>query len=273
MKDANTKVVYCGIDVSKTSFDGYCQGRSFKFKNEYQGYRKLIDMVKDKAVHYVMEATGPYYLSLAVYLYQQGFKVSVINPLVIKRFSQMRMIRAKTDKADAKLITLYAEKEVLKLWSPPNPILHEIAQLQATIDLLGKQDRMLKNQLESVLVQPFQSKKVINTLRFFIKKLDDKIQQLEQGLLQKAEQHFNKQLALITSIPGIGIKTGITLLVITNGFTKFDSSKQLASYTGICPRIYQSGTSVKGKGHITKMGNNRLRSMLYVASWSAVQYR
>ncbi|MEM9446769.1 MAG: transposase [Verrucomicrobiota bacterium] len=151
MKDADTKVVYCGIDVSKTSFDGYCQGRSFKFKNEYQGYRKFVDTIKDRAVHCVMEATGPYYLGLAVYLYQQGSEVSVINPLVIKRFSQMRMIRAKTDKADAKLIAMYAEKEEPKLWSPLNPVLHEIAQLQATMNLLEKQDRMLK---ESTRIGP-----------------------------------------------------------------------------------------------------------------------
>jgi transposase len=65
-----------------------------------------------------MEATGPYYLKLACFLYQQGIEVSVVNPLVIKRFSQMRLLRAKTDKADAKMIAGYAIAEQPSLWRP-----------------------------------------------------------------------------------------------------------------------------------------------------------
>jgi transposase len=56
-----------------------------------------------------MEASGPYYLQLACYLHDAAGKVSVINPLVIRRFSQMRMSRAKTDKKDAKMIAEYGK--------------------------------------------------------------------------------------------------------------------------------------------------------------------
>ena len=54
-----------------------------------------------------MEASGPYYLQLANYLNTHKIEVSVVNPLVIKRFSQMNLQRAKTDKKDAETIANY----------------------------------------------------------------------------------------------------------------------------------------------------------------------
>jgi transposase len=59
------------------------------------------------------------------------------------------------------------------------------------------------------------------------------------------------------------------LNVITDGFTKFEHHKQLTAYIGFSPRVYQSGTSVKGKGHICKMGNAQIRKLLYLCSWTA----
>lgn len=272
MKVINNKVNFCGIDVSKKSFDVYYQGQSYVFDNSKKGFIKLKRLIDLEQTCCAMEATGPYYLSLAVFLYECAVMVCVINPLVIKRFSQMRMVRAKTDKADARLIALYAEKEVPKLWTPPHAVLHEIQQIQTTLEGLSKQRRMMKNQLEAIMVQPFQSKEVVQTLNDFIKRINEKITILEQAAILQVEAHFSKEVELMTSIPGIGIKTAMTLLVTTQGFSKFESSKKLASYAGICPRIYQSGTSIKGKGRITKMGASRLRSMLYIASWSAIKY-
>ena len=271
MKESNSQGVYCGIDISKSSFDVHYNGESFVFENSVKGFKGLLKVL-DGDSHCVMEATGPYYLRLAVFLDSHQVKVSVVNPLVIKRFSQMRMIRAKTDKADAKLIALYAEKETPKLWVLPNPILHQIQQEQTVLEGISKQSRMLKNQLEAVTVQHIHSVEVIKTLKLLIKKVDKQIDFLETSILTKAQQHFKPELELLTSIPGIGSKTAIALLVSTGCFSKFGSSKQLASYIGICPRIFQSGTSIKGKGHITKMGASRIRTLLYMGAWSAKRF-
>lgn len=59
----------------------------------------------------VMEDSGVYYLKLATFLSDKGIAVSVINPLIIRRFSQMRMSRAKTDKKDAMLIAEYGKTQ------------------------------------------------------------------------------------------------------------------------------------------------------------------
>jgi transposase len=73
----------------------------------------------------------------------------------------------------------------------------------------------------------------------------------------------------LQSIPGLGRKTALFLIVITGGFRKFENHKQLASYIGISPRIFESGTSVKGRAKICKMGMSKIRAMLYVCAWSA----
>ena len=75
-----------------------------------------------------MEATGPYYCRLSTYLYEKLIPVSVVNPLVIKRFTQMRLVRAKTDKADAILIAQYAQLEKPPFWQPTPQLLLEAAQ-------------------------------------------------------------------------------------------------------------------------------------------------
>lgn len=265
------KAVFCGIDVSKLTFDVFLEGKSHVFTNEVNGFNKFLSTLPQSA-HCVMEATGPYYLKLAVYLHSHGIKVSVVNPLVIKRFSQMRMLKAKTDKADARLITHYAEMENPARWSPPVPILVEIQQEQAVLDSLNKQSRMLRNQMESTEAQPFQSKEATTAIKIIIREIEKQSLSVYQSILEKVETIFPLETELITSIPGIGIKTAVALLVATNGFSTFKSAKQVASYIGICPRIYQSGSSIKGKGHITKMGDARIRTLLYMGACSAKKY-
>jgi transposase len=71
------------------------------------------------------------------------------------------------------------------------------------------------------------------------------------------------------SIPGVGPKTAIRLIGVTEGFTRFTTVKQLVSYVGLSPHPYESGTSIKGKGHLAKYGMGRMRQLLYLCSWTA----
>ena len=76
-------------------------------------------------------------------------------------------------------------------------------------------------------------------------------------------------LTNLPSIPGMGKKTAMMLVVLSGGFNRFDDYRKLSSYIGLCPRIFESGTSVKGRARICKMGMSRIRAMLYICSWSA----
>jgi len=263
---------YIGIDCAKASFQAALPTEKsyqvLSFANSEQGFTELVALLPPDS-HCVMEATGPYYCRLATFLHTHQLAVSVVNPLVIKRFSQMRMIRAKTDKADAILIARYGQTEKPTLWQPPARLLSEAAQEVALVEQLLKQRTALTNQAHAFGQLPSQSttaRKVVATL---IDELSEQIERLEESIATKIKDHDGSLLDKITSIPGIGPKTASVLIVLAKGVLAFDNYRQLISYVGLAPRVYQSGTSIKGKGHICKMGTARLRSLLYMCALKA----
>uniref|UniRef100_UPI0015CD7F11 IS110 family transposase n=1 Tax=Winogradskyella forsetii TaxID=2686077 RepID=UPI0015CD7F11 len=112
----NKDIKYFGIDISHLVFDVTdSDGNYYQFTNNVSGFRKFIKLL-DSNSHCVMEATGYYHYQLAYYLFENGKKVSVENPLAVKRFIQMKLSKIKTDKSDTKLICEYAKQMELKLW-------------------------------------------------------------------------------------------------------------------------------------------------------------
>jgi len=150
----NKATKFLGIDISKDVFDvSFPDGKHVQFTNNSKGYLQFQKSLKEDD-HCVMEATGSYHLSLATWLFSQGQAVSVINALVIKRFIQMRLKLAKTDKADSKMIRLYAELERPGLWSPPAEYVQQASEINGLVEMLIRQRTALKNKLHSVSVRP-----------------------------------------------------------------------------------------------------------------------
>lgn len=71
--------------------------------------KKIKSLTEKHEVFVTMENTGIYHLKLATFLFENNISVAVENALKIKRFAQMNMYRTKTDKADAKIISLYSK--------------------------------------------------------------------------------------------------------------------------------------------------------------------
>lgn len=265
-----------GLDISKLFFD-VClltedgTSRCSQFSNDASGFKKAVSWMGPE-VQCVMEATGPYYLQLAIYLHSNGYQVSVVNPLVIRRFSQMRLLRAKTDKVDASLIASYGLSESLQLWTPPQQCVTILKELMALSEELVKQHTSLSNQLEAFShtgMMDKETKKLYQSQLDFNKKSQLAVQKRMDRIVQ---QHYSELQQRLASIPGLGKKTIIALIAITEGFTRFENHKQLSAYFGLSPRIYQSGSSIKGRASICKMGMSQVRAMLYLCSWSAVKY-
>jgi transposase len=266
-------IKYTGIDVSKETFNVcFLQGQqniqNEVFTNDLKGFVKLEKRL-DRNDRIVMEATGPYYLRLACYLYDHGYALSVVNPLVIKRFCQMRLSRAKTDKKDAYLIACYAEAEKPALWVPDSMHIMQMSQTLTLLEAYKKQQTMLNNQLEALNTLPHQAPEVIKSLKKTLKYLANECERLEKYLEALVKEHYQQTFDALLTIPSIGKKSAILLIVITNNFENFDTSRQLLSYVGLAPRIYQSGTSVNGRAKICKMGAGRARSTLYMCAWTA----
>ena len=261
-----------GIDVSKLSFDTACtaEGRSHHQSFEYndEGIEALLEQTPPDA-YYVMEATGVYHTCLALKLYQSGRQISVVNPLVIKRFAQMQLSRVKSDKADAGLIRDYGEQHELSPWSPASAEILELQQAHGWLDDLIRERTRLQNRQEAHAHQAKASGFVVKQMSAQLQHLDKQIKACEQHLEGVVKKSFAELYARLRSIPSVGPKTAIELIVITGGFSRFDDVKALCAYVGVSPTTFRSGTSVNGKGTIAKMGQGRMRQLLYLCSWTA----
>ena len=89
--------------------------------------------------------------------------------------------------------------------------------------------------------------------------------------MQNSDKTLKQQIERMTTIPGIGELTAVTILAETNGFELIRNKKQLSSYAGFDIKEKQSGTSVKGKPRISKRGNRYLRKCMHLPSLSAVK--
>ncbi|MDP4231707.1 MAG: IS110 family transposase [Bacteroidota bacterium] len=266
---------YIGIDISKETFDvSFYDGvthRHHQYANTATGFASFgADL--SAASRCVMEATGVYHLHLAMYLYERGIWVSVVNPLVIRRFMQMQLRRAKTDKADAQQIALYGSTHHPAPWQPEPEAVTQMGQLYSLIEGITTYTTSLRNRREAFSRQPHGDRQLLKKLDREIVRQQKMNAEYLQQLIDLAQSTYGKAFEAVVSIPGIGKKTASLLVMVTNGFTAFDSSKQLIAYLGLSPRHYQSGSSVHGQAHICKMGMQRVRSALYICTWSAVRH-
>ena len=265
-------IKYFGIDISHLVFDVTdSDGNYYQFKNRISGFKKFIKLLTIDS-HCVMEATGYYHYQLAYYLLESGLKVSVENPLAVKRFIQMKLSKIKTDKSDSKLICEYAKQVELKLWKGNSKHQIECLQMTRLLAVYTKQSTMLKNKIhgEAVLGNP--SKVVLSSLKRSLKQIQKEIKTLEDKLLVLVKEVHQDVLTRIKSIPGIGAKTSLMLVVLTDGFERFTSGSELCSYAGLTPVIRKSGSSVKGRSRISKIGNQKLRNLLFMCSFNACKY-
>jgi len=269
-----------GIDIAKDTLaiSVYTDKRHHFSEIAYTSSKINKNLIKPfkeykEDILFVCENTGVYHLRLVMQLHNQGFHVSVINPFIIKKYAEMKLKRAKTDAVDAKLIAEYgAYEEKLKLFKPKGEVVTAIDNLLKIIDDLKIQKTVSSNQLHAIKHQVHASKSVIRSYLRHIVFMEKEIDKLQNELEDLLESNFTQEYRLLKTIPGIGLVSSGVIIGIYNAFNTFDNAKQACAFAGICPSPYESGTSVKGSGRISKRGNTLARKTLYMAALSAVQY-
>src|SRR5206468_7633603 len=164
----------------------------------------------------------------------------------------------------ARLIARYGKEQHPVLWQPPEHYAVTLAQLQALSEQLTKQHTALLNQREAFKCSGMMEEPTRELMGKALQQVEKLRKELQQQMEALAKQHHQQMLRNLTSIPGIGMKTAMVLIIITGGFTRFAHYKQLCAYVGLSPRIFESGTSVKGAAHICKLGMSRIRVLLYI---------
>lgn len=269
-------MTYLGIDISKATFvAAFPHGKGYRtetFQNDVKGIRRFISKLDPASHHCVMEATGNYCFLLLYLLDKAGIRASLINPKKIKNYARVMMSVTKTDSKDACLLADFGERFKPGLYKFPSEQIMILKQKKTVLRQLQKQLTATKNLLSSLEPLPVKDRKCVHSLKQTITFLEKQIKYMQQEMEAVVTDVFDRQLKLLTSIKGIGVTLATALIIATGGFTYFDNAKQLSRYIGICPTIEQSGTSINIRGHINRNGDETLRSMLYVAAWSASQH-
>lgn len=261
---------FYGVDISKDVFDVMDQnGIHSKFANNLQGFKMFEKRIAENSV-VIMEATGVYHVQLADFLFKKLIPVSVVNPLSIKRFIQMNLRRIKTDKADAEMICKYGQMNDLATYIPSPLFIKEARIITENIDLLLKSRTMFKNRLHAIEHKAAKHRTIlVSSIKQAIKGLNKQLNLLEKELKKLIKENYPDLYSRLQSIPGIGESTAAFMLILTEGFEKFESAKQLICYFGLSPTEKSSGSSVRGSSRISKQGNPKIRNLLFMCSFNA----
>jgi transposase len=266
-----------GLDVSKLKFNACLRPAGDKlrhkvFPNTEAGFAQLSAWLEAQGVeqaHACLEATGAYGDSLAAYLHARGHTVSVINPAAIKAYARSRLSRTKTDRVDAALIAGFCSERRPPAWRPPAPELRELQALVRRLDSLVEMRTMEENRLSSgVTVEA-----VRESVEELIAHLAEQIKRTEALIRDHIDRHpgLKQQRELLDSIPGVGEATAAVLLAEVPDIKKYRSARQVAAFAGLVPRERQSGSSVRGRVRLSKIGNARLRKALYFPAVTALR--
>jgi transposase len=266
-----------GIDVSKLKFDVALlrEGGKFRhrvFPNTAAGLAHLsawLEKQQAGRVHACLEATGAYSDSLATYLHEQGHLVSVVNPAQIKAYAESHLTRAKTDKADATLIARFCSERRPSEWRPLPRQARDLQALVRRLDSLLEMRQMEENRL-GVAATAAVKESLAGHLAF----LDGEIARTEALIRSHIDSHpgLRGQRDLLVSIPGIGGSTAAKILGEMMDVKLYESARQLAAFAGLAPRLHESGSSVKKRAKLSKVGAPRLRKALYFPAIVAIKH-
>ena len=274
-----------GMDVSKRTLDYHHHNgleKSQTTTNDNKGYKALLRWLKSsvsknaKDIMVVMEHTGYYTYQLEQFLFKSQISYCKKPALDIKR--SCGMVRGKSDKADAKMISKYGwmRKEELTPSTPVNDSQLELQQLMAHRDKLVADRASYQSRLKELKAQLADklATLIIKSSQNVLDILSAEIKQTEAAIeaLIKKDEALNNNYALAKTVRGIGFATAVHFLIATENFTRFDNHRKFACYCGVAPFENSSGTSVRGKTKTSSLANRKLKSLLTMAAICAIQH-
>ena len=264
-----------GIDVAKAKLDCALRLTSGKFRhkvvdNTPAGFKALDTWLAKEgaaALQVCMEATGSYWEAVAEHLAARPeTTVSVINPAQIKAFGASQMVRTKTDKVDAKLIAQFCAERTPEPWQAPTPAEKTLRALVLRLDALQTMRTQESNRLEVA------RESVAEGIAQHLKWLDDEIARISKAIRDHIDNDptLRDKHRLLDSIPGLGERTTAVLLAFIAEPARFENARQVAAFAGLDPRQHESGSSVRGKPRLSKVGHSFLRKALYMPAMVAL---
>lgn len=261
-------MLYLGLDVAKSKLDCALRLETGKIRakvveNTPTGFAKLEVWLHSHTCdlpHVCMEATGVYWEAVAEFLARKGYRVSVVNPAQIKAFAQAQMVRTKTDQVDARVIAEFCALHAPQPWQPPPLGEQELKAMVLRLDALLAMQTQESNRLEVARTS------VRDDIEEHITWLDEQVKQLRKKIREHIDDDpdLRGKRDLLDSIPGVGENTIALLLAYGMHSGRFENGRQAAAFAGLDPRQHESGSSVKQRPRMSKVGHAHLRKGLYM---------
>src|SRR5579871_6014611 len=271
-------VLLVGIDVAARTArirtltaEGEVIGDGLSIDQTLEGYQTLKDQLlalceHPDLIHITIEATGSYYVKLAHYLHAEGFAVSVVNALRIRRFAEVYLQLDKNDDLDALTLARFGAAIRPERWSPPSEVYEALFQLLTQRVTLVRMHIQVVNRQHALTyrIHPEASVEArLTELEQWLARHCRAIERRELTRVMKQDPAWYATFQRIKTIPGVGNLTAAWVIMLTDNCTKCSSAKELAAYVGLVPRQRQSGQSLNTYRSVGHVGQDAFRQHLF----------
>ena len=258
-----------GVDISEGHLDVHLlpEGLASRFTNDPSGIGRLLAWLGTRSVALVVvEATGGIERRLVNGLQAASLAVAVVNPRQIRDFARAAGLLAKTDRLDARVLAMFAER------MRPRPALARSAAQQKLTDLVLRRRQLTGIvQAERDRCRRCADSELRRSLDQHLAWLEDEVARIERLIAQAvaALPDGATRADLLAAVPGVGRVTVATLLALLPELGRLDG-KAIASLTGTAPFARDSGL-MRGKRTVWG-GRQQVRTALYMAALVATRF-
>lgn len=269
---------YLGIDMAAATFDAAVwqagQTRSLgTFPNTAAGFQACAQAAGGAApLWLIVEPTGGYEQALLGFALEQGWTISLPNPRQVRNWIKGQGGRAKTDRLDAAHLAAFGAQRQPPVWHPLPPAVQTLDQLLARRADLEGSLRQERNRQASAGRRAALAPAVAASFRALLAALEAALAELETAIAAhlQAQPALQAQVQLLRSVPGVGTKTVLPLLVLLTRWHVLTEgqgqAKSLVAFVGLDPQTQESGTSLRAAGTISRQGNKAVRHWLYMSA-------
>jgi len=270
-----------GIDVSNDVFDAaMCSGGEIskrQFTNTPPGYRQFMAWALRRAhlAQVCLEATGIYHLQLALSIHRHpDIDLMVVNPCAARRFAEAQMTRAKTDAIDADGLLQYVQCMPFHAWPAPR---EEVLQLQSLAHRLAQLNKELareRSRLHAACRAGTHTRLVQQDIQAHMKQIKQRMESMKAKAMDVilSDPLLADDVRIVDTAPGFAALSATKLLAELSALPDDMRPAQWVAHAGMDPRACESGTSIRYPRRISKQGNSRMRSALFMPALVAIQH-
>ena len=268
MTEHETIICCAGIDVSKAKLDvALWPGGGHKvFAYTAAGLRELDRFLAAHKVERIgFEASGGYERRLLEHLRAGAIPAVRLQPAQVKAFARSKLQRAKSDKLDARLIAQFTA-QVERLPPLPEPLTIELAEHLTFIEQLEDQQAAAKTRLETTANPRLRALHSADIRRLEARR-EAEMMRLAKAV--EASSELARRLARVCSIKGIGLRTGLALVIRLPELGDL-SREEAAALAGVAP--YDDDSGKRSGKRMIRGGRGRLRTSLFMSAFSATRW-